>query len=203
MKVILSFLILFPWSLFAVEFNLDSTVYENSSLEFTPHVGSGNFSNYIAMNVNYAPVKSLYESLQKQLNVTLKSRGEAHVTVITPVEYFKVLKSKISIEELNHLAKKEKLQESKFKVICLGRGEKKEEDQKIATYFLVVSSQELLDYREKVEELFLKRGGHPQSFKSSHYFPHVTVGFTHRDLHESDGVIKDVNSCYAGVNMIL
>lgn len=72
-----------------------------------------------------------------------------------------------------------------------GRKGKKE----IKTYFLVVGSPALLAIRKKISKLFVEKGGQAKDFVADNFFPHVTIGFTQRDLFESDGVVKDATSC--------
>lgn len=87
------------------------------------------------------------------------------------------------------------IQGSNFDVTCLGSG-KKDKDH---TYFIVVESQDLVEIRKDVQKLFVHRGGDPLAFNPTKFYPHITLGFTTRDLHESDGVIKDKRSCLYGI----
>lgn len=182
-------------------YTLDHEIY-NKDQKFIAHEGKGRFGRYISMNIAYAPVKKLYEEVEKREGVSLKNRGEAHITVITPVEFYDVLKDKVSIRDLIALSKMYKLQSSNFKVDCLGQGEKLIKAKQERTIYIVVSSADLLEYRKKVEELFIKRGGKEGAFRAENFYPHITVGFTKRDLHESDGIIKNRKSCYADLSML-
>ncbi len=172
-------------------------------MAFIPHESGGSLGSYISISIGFPPVKELFVSLQDREEMKLKNRGEAHITVITPIEFSQVLKEKISIKELNQLVLKENLQASKFEVICLGMGKKIINFKEERTFYLVVTSEDLLEYRRRVEKLFIQRGGRKGKFDAEHFYPHITVGFSKRDLHEQDGVIKGMNSCYAGLNMIL
>ena len=58
------------------------------------------------------------------------------------------------------------------------------------TYFVVVQSEDLISIRKKIQDSFVGKGGDKNDFNPLNYFPHITLGFTKRDLHESDGVIK-------------
>lgn len=180
---------------------LSRDVYKKNQ-KFIAHEGKGRFGRYISMNIAYAPVKELYERVENKEGVSLKNRGEAHITVITPVEFYNVLKQKISIKELINLAKKMGIQSSDFEVECLGEGGKMIKDKLERTIYIVVKSPDLVNYRKKVEKLFLKRGGKSGLFEANNFYPHITVGFTKRDLHESDGVIKNRNSCYAELSVL-
>jgi len=177
---------------------LSREVYSKKQ-KFIPHQRKGLFGRYIAMNIAYAPVKELYDIIEKKEEIKIKNRGEAHITVITPIEFFNVLKDRISIKELIAMARKSKLQKSNFKVLCLGKGEATINGDLERTLYLVVSSQDLNQYRKAVEKLFLARGGEIGLFRADNFYPHITVGFSRRDLHESDGIIKNRNSCYAQI----
>lgn len=197
LKILLPLLaLLFSLSSFA--FSLSKTVYNNADLAFIQHEGNGAFDSYLSMEVRYAPVKELFLSLVKSEGKELKNRGEAHITVITPVEFFEVLKSKVSITEINEIAKKSRIQNSAFKVVCLGKGSLKKDD----TYYVVVNSVDLLEIRKKVQKLFESRGGVAGTFMAEHFFPHITLGFTTRDLHETDGVVKNDKSCIADIDIL-
>ena len=197
--IILSILSLSHLSICANERELDlsDNLYKNEKVEFIT------YTHYVAMNLNYAPVKNLFNQLMQESKLKLHSRGEAHVTLITPIEFNKALAQKLKISELNELATEMDIQNSAFEVTCLGRGEKIIRDKKESNFFIVIKSDKLLEYRKKVEELFLKKGGKEGLFLPHNFYPHITVGFTKRDLHENDGVIKDAKSCYAGLNMVL
>jgi hypothetical protein len=161
--------------------------------KFNTHTGPQKFDNYISLSLEYGPFENLFQDLSRKIS-GLKNRGEAHVTVITPIEYDEILRSRLTIVELNTLAQNLNLQNSQLKAICVGKGEKKAVGQ---TYFVVLESQELLDFRRAVQKSFLIKGGLPGQFDPDHFYPHVTIGFSLRDLHESDGVIKGKNSCYS------
>ena len=172
-------------------FHLPHQKISGKQEKYLAHSGAQKFDNYVSLNLNYQPFQILFTELNQKFG-GLKNRGEAHVTVITPVEYNEILKANISIEELHALAAKMNLQKSEVKAICLGKGEKAELG---ATYYVVVESKDLLQFREKVLAAYLLKGGSPRHFAPEHFYPHITIGFNLRDLHESDGVKKDRNSC--------
>jgi 2'-5' RNA ligase len=161
----------------------------------------GQWDSYLTMNLPYEPVSALYKQLEKQLGLKLISRGEAHITIITPPEYFDVLRSKISIDEINQIARQMNVQKSKFEVLGVGRGEALIENTREQTYFIVVRSPELVNIRKKIFETFVKNGGDPHRFDPMNYNPHVTIGFTKRDLHESDGFIKGIGSLFSDLKV--
>ncbi len=176
---------------------ISKDIHNTSEEKFLAHSGDGAFDSYLIQNLPFLPVKALYQDLEKKLNTKLISRGEAHITVITPVEYYNVLKSHISIQEIDKIAKDMKIQEAPFKIVCLGRGQTIMDKEIESTYYIVVEAKRLIEIRKAIWEIYVSKGGNQDDFNPDYYYPHITVGFTKRDLHESDGVIKDKNSHFA------
>lgn len=173
---------------FAKEIATTSLLTDGSKVTFKPQ------SNYLSMELNLKPSENIRIELENDLDIKLKNRGESHITVLTPPEY-NVLKGKISINEINNIALKYKIQESSVKPICVGVGESKSNNA-LKTYYVVVDSQDLLKIRKEIFETFISRGGDPEKFDVNNYYPHITLGYTDRDLHlESDGVVKNTESC--------
>ncbi|CBW25433.1 putative exported protein [Halobacteriovorax marinus SJ] len=203
MRVLIILMILFSSSnLLAFEdksFRVSEEIFNNSHLEFTAHTNDGPFGSYLSMDIQYAPVKKLWKELEDRSGLKLKNRGEAHITIVTPVEYYRVLKEKIDIREINEIAKKAKMQSMDFQIECLGKFEKVLDKKNEGTYFIVINSKEILSLRKNIEKIYLSRGGDPKKFQASNFYGHITVGFTKRDLHESDGAFKDKRSCFASI----
>lgn len=173
-------------------FNAPST---SEKAEFIPHTEEKPMKAYLAMNLPYSPYQTLFEQVQKAEGITLQNRGEAHITVVTPIEYDKVLKRHLSIAEIHKIAEEAKIQDMEFTPTCIGRGEKELSGKLEKTYFVVVESSALIDLRGKIEEAYVKNGGKPQDFVPEKFLPHVTLGFTARDLHYEDGVVKNKTAC--------
>ena len=151
--------------------------------------------SHLALNVHYPPVQKIREQLDTRFLEPLKNRGEAHITVITPPEYEK-LKAYLTIEKINALAVQHNIQQMSFKPICLGRGRLQIDGREESTYFVVAESEDLLKLRVQIKEAFVTAGGRPQDFDEKLFFPHITVGFTKRDLYAEDEIIKDATSCW-------
>jgi len=182
---------LFILAAFAQELSTDRDLTNGAQMKY-----NNKTPNYLSMELPFKPADSLRKQLEQQINAPLKNRGEAHITVITPVEFNKVLKSKISMQEIHQLAVENQIQQADVKAICVGVGEKKEQSNTLSTYYVVVESNKLLALRKKVQELYLSRGGEEKAFQADQFYPHITLGFTVRDLHlESDGVVKNSESC--------
>jgi len=209
MKIVTNFyvsfiLLFFNLNLWAYEpptFYLSPSVHYTANIPFQAHIGPAPNGSYLAMTLPFAPINQVRQQidilLQKNnpTSKNLKHRGEAHITVITPDEYENELKDIIKMAEINQLAIKYRLQAAQFAVLCLGVGTAKLKAVDAFTYYLVVFSKDLLNFRSALKKLFVARGGNPQVFNPIHYYPHITVGFTIDDLHEKNGVIKDIKSC--------
>lgn len=182
----------------------DGRVLAYSQDLFTPvtfieHVGEGPMKNYLAMNVPFSPVNDLRQTTESKYGVALKTRGEAHITVISPVEYDLFFKDRFGISKINDIAREMKIQELIFEPVCIGRGalevKTPEGVRKDETYYVVVKSQQLTELRQKIGEALQKTTGPKTAFDALKFDPHITLGFTQRDLHFEDGVVKDEKSC--------
>jgi 2'-5' RNA ligase len=158
-------------------------------------------ANYLTLDLPYEPYRQVLEQLQRRLLVddkvskgVLQSRGEAHVTVVTPPEFSR-LQSHMAISEIDEISRQMKIQDSRLEGVCLGEGQAEINGRREFTYFVVVRSNDLLGIRREIEKTFRRKGGDRGQFHAESYYPHVTIGFTKTDLHESDGVIKSEQSC--------
>lgn len=168
---------------------IDIKAFNASGEPFEAH------ANYLAMSTPYASVQPLFEALKKREKLKLKSRGEAHVTVITPPEYKVLRDAGVTIEEINTIAVHRQIEKSDLEPVCLGVGQAMVGGKLERAYFIVVRSQNLLEIRRQVELLAARKAGHRVEFEGEHFYPHITIGFTKQDLHEEQGVIKGANSC--------
>lgn len=151
---------------------------QSPRLAFTPH------KDWLGLQLPVADFAELRKFIEEQLGKPLKNRGEAHITVVTPPEFMSM---GVKIEDLEN-AVRDDIQAAEWRALCVGVGEKGSEQ----TYYVVVDTRDLFKVRKKIATL---SGVRPGSFDPDHFYPHVTLGFTERDLHEQDGVIKDKNSC--------
>jgi 2'-5' RNA ligase len=203
-KILFLFTLLFSIQTFAAKkLSLSNKVYDNSSLPFLDHSVDALFGSYLTMEIQFAPVAELFKDLLLQKRTQLTNRGEAHITVISPIEYDEVLKpGKVTIEEINQIARNSNIQLSQFKVICLGMGEAQILTKKEKAFFIVVQSDDLIEIRREVKKLFVSKNGDPSLFDENKFYPHITLGFTNRDLHERDGVIKNEDSCHLKLEVL-
>jgi hypothetical protein len=176
--------------------NLSAAIYQAHKLAFKEHKGETWRRNYLTMTVPYAPLAEVRRQIEQLSNLPLKNRGEAHITVVTPTEY-RILADFLPIEQINKIAVANNIQNARFKILGVGSGCKDGQN----TFYLVLEAEDLLKIRHKIHVAFVRNGGAAQSFNPDHYFPHITIGFTSRDLHAADGVIKDKNSLVYDVNI--
>jgi 2'-5' RNA ligase len=117
--------------------------------------------------------------------------GESHITVITPPE-MKVLNEHVSQTEINNIARRNKIQSSDINLLGIGNGK----DKKSQTLFIILESKNLIKIRRIISELYIKRSKKLAIFNPNWFFPHITIGFTKTDLHEHNGVIKNMAKSY-------
>lgn len=176
--------------------DVDPDIYKK--VPFTDN--SKNQGPYLSMNVEFSPLDEVRKHVETKEKRTLQHRGEAHITVISPPEY-EQLKSVLSMELINEVALLNRIQETPFEIVCLGRGQVRVDKQTLSTYFIVVDAPELVTLRQTLATLYKNNGGQPNDFKPEDYNPHITVGFSERDLHSQDGVIKNKASCFSQMRL--
>lgn len=150
-------------------------------------------ANYVSQTLLFPPFEKLRKEVERKLSASLRHRGEAHLTVVTPPEW-KILTGALTPSEIHNLARERKLQSRPFDAHCVGRAGSREKEKSLSTYFVVVRAPGALEFREELDRLYRAKGGRGP-FDPRRYHPHVTLGFTHRDLHEQDGAVKDDSSC--------
>ena len=182
--------------------NLTLSQSVNDPVAFVSHQDTTT-DYWLGENVNYKPVADLFAQLGQHVpGEALHNRGDAHITVITPPEYL-ILKPYLSPSQVDQIAQQGHIQQAKFQIICLGRGQALDQyGQLMKTYFLVAKSPDLIRIRRKLFEQYVANGGMPSHFDPDHFTPHITVGFTDRDLFEQDGVYKQHNACFLPVKMV-
>ncbi len=186
------FLVLcFSLTSFAVE-TFTSDIKGLESLEKRPYFKPE--SDWVGIPMPYGPVEKIREELEKRIGKKLQHRGEAHITVITPPE-FRILSQTLKMNTIDKIVAKEGSMKAPIKVLCLKKvtavlGEKTEE-----SWFISVESAELREFRNQVWRRFVANGGIPEDFAWKRWAPHITVGFTSRDLHDEDRISKEKAEC--------
>ncbi|CAO3563821.1 unnamed protein product [Mortierella alpina] len=185
---------------------IDRNIFNTADIPFRPHNGTKPFTNWIGLTLDYSyiqPVFNLIKATESIANGTLRTRGEAHITVITPPEFDTVLRpAGVTINELDDLAtvgpQRNRLQKAKFGMECLGRVQVVTKPRHVfqqAIQIILKEYEDLVDYRWDVFNLFVQKGGNPALFDPENFSPHITLGYRHRDIFEVDGVFKRKNAC--------
>jgi hypothetical protein len=180
------------------DLTLSTAIYHNEEEIFYSRTGHGPFDNALAMNITYDPIKNLRTQLERAIGKELKffqgwnENGEAHITVVTPLEYDQVLKSKLTMKEIDAIAERYDIQSAKLNILGIGSGKLSIEGKEEETYFVIVDSADLRLIRQMIFYEFTRRGGDRSAFDPTWFFPHITIGYTKRDLHEADGMIKNL-----------
>ena len=150
--------------------------------------------NYISLDLEYTPYQTLLKKLETKVG-PLNNRGEAHITIITPPE-FKELLNHYTAAEIHAKADAFLKTSPTFKQICIGEGRLKTKAKNFATYYVVLSSPEMLQFRKQ----FASKSS---LFNAEKFYPHITLGFSVRDLHLEDGVVKDQSTCLKDIEFAL
>ena len=195
--------LLFPLLTFAqttpIVLSVRSELAETSGLPFIERESA------LALNVNYSGVEKLRREISKHIRKPLKfftgwsPSGEAHVTTITPPEFQTQLSPYLDQKRINQLAEKLQIQTSDLEILGVGSGQKKFGKEEGETFFLIVRSRKLREIRRAIHRAYLTAGGPltgPKAFRPDHFFPHITIGYTHLDIHESDGLLKDLEHSF-------
>ncbi len=146
---------------------------------------------YVSVDLEYAAFKSLRQNLEKKIGLKLANRGEAHVTVVTPPEFQKLV-TKLDSKEIETLVSANlDLEQGSMKPICIGQGILRDDQ----TWYVVIEMESARHARQRLSDAFVKAGGTLDDFRADEFHPHVTLGFDKRDLHLQDGVVKNASSC--------
>lgn len=148
-----------------------------------------NHESYYSIDFPFEKFNQTRLKIESKIGKILKHRGEAHLTVLTPPE-LKALSPFVTNTEIDSIASQFKLNEKSVELICIAKGQVGE----LATYFYVVKAQAALDFRKAIQKLVATKSK-TINFEAEHYYPHITIGFTEKDLHEQDGIIKDSKLC--------
>ena len=171
--------------------------FSGARLSFESHPG------YLTMNLPYEFVVPVFAEVQKRENLKLITRGESHVTVITPPEEAALKTEGVQPELIDAQAQRDKIQDINLNPICLGRSQAEVEGVMEKTYFIVLEADRLRQLRLQVSKLVPKdQKSAIQRFEPGRYLPHVTIGFTRQDLFEQNGVVKDISSCLYPIELI-
>ncbi|KAJ1680008.1 hypothetical protein EV182_000871, partial [Spiromyces aspiralis] len=160
---------------------VDPAIHRTSSIPFRPKSGPGPLSTYLQLSLPYAPAAAILDQLRATPGVdsSITSRGEAHITVITPPEFDSLLAPlNITADDINRIALRHDIQSARFLPVCLGRVKgtvpAKHPTRVYELYSLIVDDiyDDLLRIRRDIYRLYRRRGGQGALFRPEEFFPH-------------------------------
>lgn len=199
-RVALAFLLLIP-----------TVVAEPYLLQLRPESGQPSHVTFechrspytLAINLPNEPYQLLFLEIQKALGLKLKRftgwnpAGESHLTVVTPPEFEMTLSRHLSAEEIDTIACDLRIQEADIRPLGIGTGAVIHADGTPGqTFFLIADSAKAREVRHAIHMAYVNKGGEPSDWDPTWYFPHVTIGFTHSDIHEQQGLLKDIKHAW-------
>lgn len=115
------------------------------------------------MNFDYQYIQPVFD-IVNSTKVPLITRGDAHITVISPPEFAVLATAGITIEQVNTFARDSNIQSSKVNAICLGREDVVVGGIERVVYQILVKSPDLIKIREKIFQLYAKNDGNTALF---------------------------------------
>jgi 2'-5' RNA ligase len=148
------------------------------------------------LTVPFGPINELFEQVKTSFSLpALRNRGEAHITVITPPEFDASFSAAFTPSQVMEMMQAEGLNDAKFTAVCLGQVAAEIQGETQKAFFVLVDSPDLVRIRQALRDKLVAAGGDASAFDPSDFHPHITVGFTLRDLQESDNIVKDIRAC--------
>ncbi|KAJ1926479.1 hypothetical protein IWQ60_003754 [Tieghemiomyces parasiticus] len=194
-------------------FTLPAAALNTTAIPYESHGGPGPNDTWLQHTLNAALLTPLRQAVEAAHGQPLLNRGEAHVTLITPPEYHNVLApAGVTLTDLDDIARAAQVQAAPIQALCVGRQrlvvtaspQLKDggDTTTMYAYNLIVRSPTWTRIRWQVWRRFIGLGGEPSLFDPEANWPHVTLGFSHRDLFLQDGVFKGINSCWRAVTVV-
>ncbi|KAI8145379.1 hypothetical protein BJV82DRAFT_603462 [Fennellomyces sp. T-0311] len=149
-----------PWQ--GEPVSIPKNVYKTKNIAFLPH------EDWLGQELDYQYVLPVAQALNTT-EEPLLTRGESHITVITPPEFYTLAEANVTIGEINEIALEFRIQSSKFNLVCVGKESLVVDEQKYVVYQLIADAPNLQRIREAVFRLYVSKGGNPALFD-----PHVS-----------------------------
>ncbi|KAI9027657.1 hypothetical protein CLU79DRAFT_740159 [Phycomyces nitens] len=158
---------------------ISKKIHDTKSIEFVEHSSS---PPWLGLELDYKYIKPIVDAINST-ETPLLTRGESHITIVTPPEYNTLAAAGVTIEEINALARESHIQRSKFDIVCLGKVELVQDGKDYIVYQIIVESPALVKLREKIFTLYYSKGGNTALFdpRVSHstcrLYTHVLIPF--------------------------
>ncbi|KAL0078937.1 hypothetical protein J3Q64DRAFT_1734052 [Phycomyces blakesleeanus] len=171
---------------------ISKKIHDTKSIEFVEH---SSYPPWLGLELDYAYVKPIVDAINST-ETPLLTRGESHITIVTPPEFDTLAVAGVTIEEINAIAREQRIQESKFDIVCLGKAELVQDGKNYIVYQIIVESPSLVKLREKIFTLYYSKGGNTALFDPRTFWSHITVAYTISDLFVDQGIYKSANVCH-------
>lgn len=172
-------------------FTLDRTIFYDQQLYFRKQ--NKEFGHYLSISLPKNPIDQLRHEICQHYKVELKHRDESHLTLITPFEYEHHLKPYLEPATLEALAQDYLPLPLDFEVMGIGCVTKDKES--YISFFILIKEKRIFNFRSSIKSELENINKEKTNFNPFDYYPHITIGFNHHDLHkERDGIIKDASS---------
>lgn len=139
------------------------------------------FGRYLVKNINFKPIEKIRTYIESKRGVSLKHRGEAHITVVTPPEFNTIKKwnPDFEMDDVHELVRP-LIQLINFRILGIGSLEGKNSNNQFSqVFFLIVESRGLRALRK----LIAAEWQIPKIiFNPEDQDFHITIGFTVSDL---------------------
>ncbi|KAI8908002.1 hypothetical protein EDD86DRAFT_208704 [Gorgonomyces haynaldii] len=192
-------------------FPLNFDALDTSSVAFLPKTVPTAFGSYLQQTLDFTLIAPVFQKLNASVG-TLQSRGEAHITVISPPEFNATLSQFLTIDEVNQIAQKLNIQSTPFWPICIGQQSQVETatsagkrtdliGKRTSVFNILIDAPGLVSIRDAIYRAYLKKGGNPSNFNPRDFYPHITLGFENHDWFVQDSVYKTTSTCVANVQL--
>ncbi|KAI8876308.1 hypothetical protein K501DRAFT_298893 [Backusella circina FSU 941] len=109
------------------------------------------------MKLDFKYIEPVFTALNSTKEPLL-TRGESHITVISPPEYAVLSKyGNVTIDDINTIALKHNIQGSVFEVVCLGKEDVVISNVRKLVYQIIVRASNLVKIREAIFKLYVKQ----------------------------------------------
>jgi hypothetical protein len=96
------------------------------------------------------------------------------------------------MKRIEAIADQYDIQEARLSILGIGSAKGIVNGKQAETFFLIVDSAQLRNIRQQIFYAFVREGGDRGSFDPTWFFPHITIGYLETDLHESNGILKNL-----------
>jgi hypothetical protein len=178
---------------------LQEEIYDKNQIEFSDFYENG---GSIALKLPNAPVESLRVQVEQlyQLPMPLNHLDPARIEIVSHAEYT-VLREKLTMEEMLAIVKGIRKEFVNYEVQCFGAGTVVDGTEVKSTFYLVTDRVSLKAVRDEIELAFVNAGGDETLFDAGEFLPYISIGYTHDELSEVDGVVKNPASCDPNVDI--